>query len=72
MKVYLRSSATSSDFNIASLVENTKEKKLKIDTFEWFNLYQSVSSDMTLRLKKIPDLVHTILLFHKVITQPMI
>lgn len=52
MKVFISNVNTSATFKIGSVMDNIKEKIVKIQSFEWFNLLKNVSSTKTLRFRE--------------------
>lgn len=54
VKVYLSSALTSTELELGNVMDDLKEKKIKIDEFSWFNLTQNVYENMTLRVLQNP------------------
>ena len=52
MKVYISNVNTSAEFKIGDVMDNIKERKVKIQSFEWFNLLKNVANDSVLDFKE--------------------
>ena len=53
-QVFLTSNSSSAQFQIGNVMSVLQSKMVKLDSFEWFNLYQNVPADMTLNFNQNP------------------